>query len=320
MTTDRPLPPPLPFGSLPEALRRRTRAALAAGALQSIETEQRLVQDGGILFLVSAVSSLRRKAERAPSPSPGAAQRRGKPNPFLPPEPELTLGAIGPAHTAVLNKFNVLPDHLLIVTRRFEHQETLLTRSDFAALGRCLAEIDGLGFYNGGVRAGASQTHKHLQLVGLPLSPKLPAVPLEPLLPTGTATGLIARLPTLPFEHAFCRIGADAWQTADAAVGIRDLYLEMLRRCGITPLTGGVSPHQSGPYNLLLRRTWMLLVPRTRERFGPISVNALGFAGSLFVRNGEELDLITEAGPMQVLTGVSGRPNQGTTWREWDQT
>ena len=32
-----------------------------------------------------------------------------------------------------------------------------------------LAEFDGLGFYNGGETAGASQPHKHLQIVPLPL-------------------------------------------------------------------------------------------------------------------------------------------------------
>ena len=148
-------------GDLLPALRERTRNAIACGALHSIETEQQIIEDSGVRFLVRSVSSLRRKRER---PSAGPL------HPFLPPEPELTVGALTPTHTAVLNKFNVLKQHLLIVTRRFEHQESLLTRNDFEALWLSLREIDGLGFYNGGREAGASQNHKHLQLVPIPLT------------------------------------------------------------------------------------------------------------------------------------------------------
>jgi ATP adenylyltransferase len=49
----------------------------------------------------------------------------------------------------------------------------------------------------------------------------------------------------------------------------------------------------------------MLAVPRSRERFGTISINALGFAGSLFVRDEEEMQDLRAAGPMRVLRAVS---------------
>ena len=85
-----------------------TEAALACGALRPIETEQLDVDDGGVRFLVRVVSSLRRKA--------GARRSEGRrstepDNPFLPPEPELTVGQLAPAHVAVLNKYKVLPLH-----------------------------------------------------------------------------------------------------------------------------------------------------------------------------------------------------------------
>ena len=112
----------------------------------------KVVEDAGVPFLLRSASSLRRKA----ADKKGRAGKRDRNfNPFLPPEPELTLGAISQTHTAVLNKFNVLEQHLLIVTRDFEHQETLLSEADFHALWLALGEIDGLGFYNGGAEAGA---------------------------------------------------------------------------------------------------------------------------------------------------------------------
>jgi hypothetical protein len=56
-----------------------------------------------------------------------------------------------------------------------------------------------------------------------------------------------------------------------------DLYGELLAECEIT----------TQRYNLLIARRWMLLVPRRRERFETPSVNAVGFAGSLFTRTDE---------------------------------
>jgi ATP adenylyltransferase len=293
--------PILPPAALLPALRERARTALASGALRPIETVQRRVQDGGVAFLVRAVSSLRRKArEAARGPVP-------RDNPFLPPEPALTVGALSDTHLAVLNKFNVLEHHLLIVTRAFEPQEALLGLADFAALGRCLGEIDGLGFYNGGREAGASQEHKHLQLVPLPLGEGGPAVPMEARFDTAEPPGTLHRLPGLPFEHAFCRLPGDLWRDDGAAGRLEAGYREMLERCGIPGRDRDGRGVQTAPYNLLLRRRWMLLVPRTGEHSRGISVNALGYAGSLFVRDPSGFATVEAAGPMGLLTEV-GRP------------
>jgi ATP adenylyltransferase len=48
----------------------------------------------------------------------------------------------------------------------------------------------------------------------------------------------------------------------------------------------------------------MLLVPRAAEFYQSISVNALGFAGSLFVRNEREMKIIHQQGPMEILAKV----------------
>lgn len=63
--------------------------------------------------------------------------------------------------------------------------------------------------------------------------------------------------------------------------------------------------------NLLVARTWMLLVPRSRERVEGISVNALGYAGSLFVRDERRLALVETTGPMRMLHAV-GMPHRST--------
>ena len=290
----------LPDGGLAAALEARSRSALACGALRPIETEQAEIHDGGVRFLVRVVSSLARKAEhqaRAPGGPPA--------DPFLPPEPELTVARPTETHVAVLNKFKVLDRHLLIVTRGFEHQETLLTHEDLHALFLCLAQLPCLGFYNGGALAGASQPHKHLQLVPLPLAADSPALPMAPLLAGGPRQG-VGTCPGLPFHHAFARLSRPVGADPDLVREAHGLYLGLLGALGIGGVQVQGEVRQSAPYNLLIADDWLLGVPRVAECFGSVSVNALGFAGSLFVKDRAQLDAVRAAGPMAVLRAVAG--------------
>ena len=65
-----------------------------------------------------------------------------------------------------------------------------------------LQAMDGLAFYNAGQVAGASQRHKHLQLVPA-LGPHGLRAPVEGLM-AGTEPGETQL--TLPFRHAFVRL------------------------------------------------------------------------------------------------------------------
>jgi ATP adenylyltransferase len=281
----------------------RERTALASGALQPIATEQTFVEDTGVPFVVRSVSSLERKrleAQRARAERPRS--------PLMPPEPPLTVGDVTPTHVGVLNKYPVVAHHLLLVTKAPVPQEAALDRDDFRALARCLAEVDGLAFYNGGREAGASQAHKHLQLVPLPLDAGAWAAPIEAVFDSWAATGNVNRLLRLPFRNAFSLLdGFD--DEIRAAERLEELYAEQLAAIGVldldAPRAANDEPLRPAPYNLLVTRRWMLAVPRSRERFGTISVNALGFAGSLFVRDEEEMQDVRDAGPMRVLRAVS---------------
>ena len=262
-------------------------------------------------FIVRSVSSRARK--RAAS---GIPKDDARPNPFAPPDPELVIGAITPTHFGVLNKYPVVAHHLLIVTREFVDQEALLDATDFAALAACLRQIDGLGFYNGGREAGASQAHRHLQLVPLPLSAQRRSdawsVPIEAIFDQWSTGCGTMRLLRLPFRNAFAVLEPSLFDDTDVAGRLLELYAVMLAACGLREESANDDgraanepERQRGPYNLLVTRGWMLLVPRTQEQFGTISVNALGFAGSLFVRDQAEMEALRAAGPMSVLRAVS---------------
>lgn len=287
-------------GTLWPALQARTRHALDCGAMQPIGTEQHFIEDGGVRFVLRQVSSLQRKAEDRAARAAG-----GRPaDPFLPPEPHLVVAEVSDDHLAVLNKFNVMPYHLLIVTRRFVHQEILPDAADFAALAACLREFDSLGFYNGGREAGASQDHKHLQLVALPLASDGPAIPMEAALRTDARD---PRAAGPPFPHAFRPLDPARFDDpAAAGPALAAVFLELLSIAGLRGVPEAQGLRQCAPYNLLVTRRWMLLVPRAHECFGGVSVNALGFAGSLFVRDAAQREAVRDAGPMRVLMEVAG--------------
>jgi ATP adenylyltransferase len=82
-------------------------------------------------------------------------------------------------------------------------------------------------------------------------------------------------------------------------------YRALLDAVGIGAIGIDGVPCQSSPYNLLVKRQWMLLVPRSAEHVEGVSVNALGFAGSLFVRDAAHMALIEGLGPMTVLQRAS---------------
>jgi ATP adenylyltransferase len=289
-------------GTLRCRIAAATRRATASGALVPIDTEGDVIADGGLAFIARKARGLVLKDEDRKKRRQDALPA----DPFLPWEPDLFVADVSASHVALLNKFNVIEQHLLIVTRAFEHQERWLTAADLAALAACLAEFDSLGFYNGGTVAGASQPHKHLQLVPLPLAPGGKAFPAAGVIAASLPRAGAAQVAGFPFLAAVTRLERAAFGDADfAAAVLAERYKTAMARAGLKRVEAADGPRQSAPYNLLVTRDWLLVVPRSREFADGISINALGYAGSLFVRNDEELARLRSVGPMRVLASVS---------------
>jgi sulfate adenylyltransferase (ADP) / ATP adenylyltransferase len=284
-------------GTLRTSLLERTAHALRGGAIQSIPTTMEVVEQGGIEFQVRVIEALAKKEAAKAAPAQA--------NPFLPYDPELFVASLSPTHIALLNKFNVVEHHLLIVTRTFEDQQSQLTQKDSEALLIALTEIDGLAFYNAGPAAGASQRHKHLQLIPLPPSNE-PRLPIEPLLRFVQMDGATGTIPGLPFLHAYAPMDRD-WTNPekDSGASLHASYRGLLRAVGLPVDAAPGSTAALPPYNLLVTRRWMLLVPRSREFFEGISINALGFAGALLVKDAAQLAMLRKRGPMTALQSVT---------------
>lgn len=298
-----------------DAIRARTASALASGDLSPLQTSETVIEQSGLRFIVRWAEALARKdAAKAAAPAAGkdaagasvilpGGPRDPNFNPFLNPDPALTVGPIGTQHTIVLNKFPVCLHHLVLARREFAEQLTPLELCDFGVLAELLGTLGGLGFYNGGAPAGASQRHKHVQWV--PAEPgNASLAQLAADLPRDARPGTVYRHQALPMAHALLKVeaglGADPVASAAAMLAAYDLGRQHL---GLQPGADGLLP----PFNMLVGDGWLLLVPRSQEHFEGISINALSFGGTIYVRQPEQVELIRQTGPLQALASV-GRP------------
>jgi ATP adenylyltransferase len=220
--------------------------------------------------------------------------------PFCPPlDPNLTLGETKTGHQVILNKFPVLESHLLAISNTHEDQESYLGPEDFAAATEVLGEEDGLIFFNAGRHAGASQPHKHVQVV------KTGQLPLAAWLARGPSGR-----PRLPYRHALAPLDASAFQEGVAGPLLFATYARLLAQSGVATTTVQPGIIQEAPYNLLLTRQWMIIVPRTTERAAmDIPINALGFAGIILLRDESQEQLVCSQGALSLLTATSFAPS-----------
>jgi ATP adenylyltransferase len=285
---------PLERGTLWSALVARQRRAVACGALEPIETAGEVIEDAGVPFFVRRITDPEFQSRIRALQSPAAQTG----NPFLPYDEDLFVTDVSDTHFCLLSKYPAVANHMLLVTRRFEEQMDLLTPRDWRALCICIEEFDVLAFYNSGAAAGASQRHRHIQLVPPPVGAGPERAPMEVLLDDVRFEAALGRIERLPYLHGLAKLRPDTARTPhEMAEVLQSLYREMLRAFGCE--------RGDHPYNLLITRDWMLFVPRTREQWESTSVNALGFAGALLVRDEDELARVREVGPMQLLRHVA---------------
>lgn len=288
-------------GNWMKAVDARSVSALADGALLPVQAEEMEITDGGLRFIVRWVSSLAAKdaVKKGEVAIPGGPRDPAF-NPFLEPDPALTIGPVGDAHVAILNKFPLSARHLVLARRHFEEQLLPLARVDFDALATIMAEAGGLGLYNGGVEAGASQRHKHVQWI--PEAAGNASLRLySPGLPEGAAVQTVATHPALAMKHCFVRVECGRGVDVERAGGSMHAGFQLAcARLALAPGPDGLLP----PCNLLVGDGWLLLLPRSREHFEGISFSAVSFGGTLYTRNRDQIESIREVGPLKAMAAV----------------
>ena len=264
--------------------------ALSTGALAPLSVEGETIVDGGLPFRVEWISSLAMKDLEG---LPRAGDKAKAFNPFLPYERDLWVADISDTHVAILNKFPVWSGHLLLITRAFVDQETPLDIADADALAQALTAMDGFLFYNSGGVAGASQAHRHLQM--------LPGY--RPAIDTLASGDVASGAPALPFAHVLRRLDRTAFENGRAnGAELAGLIADACRCAGIVSVDDRMPP-----YNLLITRDWLIVVPRRRETVGGLSLSALSYAGQIGLRTPDQIGLVREMGPIRMMCEAAGR-------------
>ncbi len=263
----------------------RSQRALARGALVPLATE-RVEQPGQGPFVLRRLLSATPKHLRSAGP---------KPNPFLPWDPDLEVERLADTHLVLLNKYPVQEGHLLLITQRWAPQAGWLDSGDWNALHQIDQDSPGLWFFNSCAAAGASQPHRHLQL--LPRGPEQLVCPLQPWI----EAQLAGEGPAWPWRYRLSRRRAQG--EADGAVELEQLYRQHLQELELGEPQRDPAPRR--PYNLLIGPDWVLTVERIQEHWAGFSINALGFAGYLLITQGSDLDWLQRHGPWELLQAVA---------------
>ncbi|KAH9992621.1 HIT-like domain-containing protein [Russula vinacea] len=243
---------------------------------------------------------------------------------FEPPyNPNLYVGELqdeeeGAEYVVLLNKYSVVEEHFLLVTKEFQSQTSPLRPSDLLQAYLLLHAARAAGkhlfaFYNCGDLSGASQPHKHLQFFptdnedGPPVERLARAARID-------KDDKPFSLSAFPFANHVRRLALHASaprrrrapSSSHAHDGVprapRAMHLDRAAHSGL--------PRGPPSYNVVLTLGHMYVFPRLRETHvlaasrEPLGVNALGFAGLLLVKSADELEAVRSEGPGNVLRGV----------------
>lgn len=100
---------------------------------------------------------------------------------------------------------------------------------------------------------------------------------------------------------------------ASIFLALLDLMIDHLRRISLSTPDAPVIRLSSLSYNVILTESYLHIVPRTAECYETddgtkVSINSLGFAGMLLVKDQKSLEKIKEVGVLKVLSEVAYRP------------
>eukprot|EP00474_Spongospora_subterranea_P011762 CRZ12220.1 hypothetical protein [Spongospora subterranea] len=214
-------------------------------------------------------------------------------NPFMPPfETGLLVAECGDHHRLLLNKFNLVDRHVLLVTNEFVPQNSSLTQELLTQLIMCIVSINGLAFHNFGEHSGASQPHLHVQVIPRFQSELIRDAPLSQLIAKSAATGDRLRTPSvisaLPFKHLVVCFGEGEFNINVVERFYRSMLLEL-------------DVNTDSSYSFLLTVDYMMIVPRSSSSHDGIGLNSLAYAGFIFLKGEQQLQTLHNIGGPSIL-------------------
>ncbi|KAI0528016.1 ATP adenylyltransferase-domain-containing protein [Xylaria bambusicola] len=295
------MPPLTAPPNLPALVRDAFIRAQGSGDLIYYPTQVAIVTIGSLTFQLRYSPALAQK----PKP-PKPVEPNARPfNPFENPSPALLVAQLPPSHRLILNKFAIVPEHFILATRDFKPQTHLLEPGDIDAAYACVqayrsADQDLFVFFNSGDHSGASQPHRHLQLLPVDCM-KLGLENTE----NGSEWAILAdkvhgNQEALPFTVFTSPISAEM-----SAEDRHLAYLSLYKRAVHAAMTNVEAVDEGEAqisYNFAMTNTCMALCPRTAEgtavkdssgnKIGDVSLNGTVLAGTALVKNQAEWDAL----------------------------
>ncbi|KAK4172674.1 ATP adenylyltransferase-domain-containing protein [Triangularia setosa] len=312
-TAEMPPKPQIP-PNLPSLVKTVFSRAVASKHVNFYPTHVTLLDVNSIPFQLRFSPSLASKP-KAPVPviniSPDAprASRKDFFNPFASPLPPMLITPLPPSHNLVLNKFAIVPSHFILSTASFKPQTHLLEADDLAAAYACIGAYDQqegqelFVFFNSGEHSGASQPHRHLQLLPVDnMKEGLEGQEWEVLVKGLLEPEMRGKL---PFSVFAAGIEREAREDGDGE-GLRRVYLGLYNKACEAVLGGEIGEQTEGEarisYNLAMTRTAMVVIPRLAEgavvkdekgqEVGQLALNGTVLAGTALVKSQAEWDAL----------------------------
>jgi ATP adenylyltransferase len=241
-------------------------------------------------------------------------------NPFLPPFDEgIFITDLNKTHRLLFNKFMITKEHVLIITRIFEPQYYEVTKDDLETSYLLLKVLNGFCFFNSDERAGASQRHKHFQVVP---SKNFETYYLQEIREIILKSSKFIRkscsfpipkdVDNLEFpifegyKYSFLKFrefSPFVESLEEYAVYLKEVFDYGMKNLG--------NETNEFSFNLAFGENWMFIVLRKNEFIlGKISMNALGCLGSILVKNHELFDLVRLKSPDLIIEEIFVKENE----------
>ncbi|KAF4976743.1 hypothetical protein FZEAL_6621 [Fusarium zealandicum] len=306
--------------NLPELVKSTFSRARSQGDLHYYPTQVTILYVNSIPFQLRFSPALASK----PKAPPRDQSKPQKPfDPFADPPATLRVTDLGPSHFLVLNKFAVVPEHFILATTEFKPQTHVLEEADLEATLACIEAYqaarrtdeerghrdgelgggDGLyAFFNCGDHSGASQPHRHIQL--------LPIARMKDGFPENAPWTLLAD--QLTTKVAPFATFAEHIKPGMSGEELHSVYLRLYRKaCRAVavhtrdPMHVEEAPAE-GPtrisYNMAMTKDTLVVCPRLAEGakllshdgdiLGTLAFNGTLLAGTALVKNGLEWEAL----------------------------
>ena len=219
-----------------------------------------------------------------------------KRNPFIPWDKRLEIQPVNEKHTLILNKYPVQIGHILLITNKWKPQNGFLNIDDFDAINNVDNDTTGLWFFNSCKEAGASQPHRHFQL--------LPRHCNEIICPRYKwFCSLLNNMKDNNSLISHCiSIKRRNINKESNTNDLFNLYKSMINEMNLGVIDVNNQPNK--PYNLLITPEWIALITRKKDRSNGFNINALGFAGYFLGTNKSEVETLIKFGPESILKNV----------------